>query len=100
MDPSVFRKRVEHWAATLRVKPTQIRMQQMSRKWASCSPTGRVSFSVALLDQPASFRDYVIVHELLHLRLRNHGKLFTATLSAHLAGNPWLLRDPAIDRPR
>lgn len=99
VEPSAFRKRVEHWAAALKVKPTQIRVQRMSRKWASCSPTGRVSFSAALLDQPASFRDYVIVHELLHLRLRNHGKLFAATLAAHLVGNPWVKKFGASPAP-
>jgi predicted metal-dependent hydrolase len=31
----------------------------------------------------------VIAHELLHLRIRNHGKLFTATLKAYLRGNRW-----------
>ena len=90
MEPEAFRQRVEHWAAALKVTPAQIRMQRMSRKWASCSPSGRVSFSTALLDQSASFRDYVIVHELMHLRLRNHGKLFAASIRAHLPGNHWL----------
>ena len=42
--------------------------------------------------RPTSFQDYVIVHELLHLRIRNHGKLFNATLKAHLRGNPWVGR--------
>lgn len=63
----------------------------MTRKWASCSATGRVTFSHTLLSRPIAFQDYVIVHELLHLRIRNHGKLFEATLKAHLRDNPWLL---------
>lgn len=62
----------------------------MTRKWASCSVAGRVTFSLELLDQPVSFQHYVIAHELLHLRIRNHGKLFAATLKAHLPGNPWI----------
>lgn len=62
----------------------------MTRKWASCSPRGRVTFSRDLLDQPLAFQDYVIAHELLHLRIRNHGKLFTAMLKAHLSGNRWI----------
>jgi hypothetical protein len=37
------------------------------------------------LGEPASFRAEVIVHELLHLKIPNHGKLFKALLKAHLA---------------
>ena len=61
----------------------------MTRKWASCSSSGRVTFNRDLLREPPAFRDYVIAHELLHLRIRNHGKLFAATLRTHLRANPW-----------
>lgn len=89
MNRAGFDSRVLQWAARLRVRPTQIRVQAMTRKWASCSPRGRVSFANDLLEQPAEFQDYVIAHELLHLRIRNHGKLFCSTLRAHLNGNRW-----------
>lgn len=58
----------------------------MTRKWGSCSPAGRVTFSLALAGESAAFQDYVIVHELLHLRVRNHGPLFRSWLSAYLPG--------------
>ena len=50
----------------------------MKRKWASCSSKGNLTFDTDLLDQPAEFRRKVIVHELLHLKVPNHGKLFKA----------------------
>lgn len=90
MHADQMRRRIAEWANALKARPTQIRIQQMTRKWASCSSAGRVTFSRELLDQPAAFQDYVIVHELLHLRIRNHGKLFAATLRAHLPDNPWV----------
>lgn len=83
---SAFKERVYAWAAKVRVKPKQVRIQVMRRKWASCSTEGRVTFSLDLLDEPQSFQDYVIVHELIHLKVPNHGKLFTSLLSAHLPG--------------
>lgn len=92
MSRATFDRRVVDWSDRLRVRPTQVRVQMMTRKWASCSPQGRVSFARDLLSQPVDFQDYVIVHELLHLRIRNHGKLFTSTLRAHLSGNRWLAR--------
>lgn len=81
-----FKERVSHWAVTVRVKPKQVRLQEMTRKWASCSSDGRVTFSVSLLGEPHLFQDYVIVHELLHLKVPNHGKLFKSLLSAYLPG--------------
>ena len=56
----------------------------MRRKWSSCSTSGMVSFSTEVLSQPTAFREYVIVHELLHLKVPNHGKLFKTLLRAYL----------------
>jgi hypothetical protein len=58
----------------------------MTRKWASYSTAGRVSFGRELLRRERRFQEVVIVHELLHLRVRNHGKLFRSLMSAHLPG--------------
>lgn len=99
-----LRIRIMRWADVLKVRPVQIRVQSMARKWASCSSAGRITFNHDLLVRPASFQDYVIVHELLHLRIRNHGKLFEATLKAHLRGNPWIVERvqhvPKLERMR
>jgi len=92
MSDKPLRQRVERWALTLKVRPAQIRVQAMTRKWASCSPAGRVTFNREQCGKPVDFQDRVIVHELLQLRIRNHGKLFMATLRSHLPGNPWLDR--------
>jgi len=81
-----LKRRVEHWAKRVRVAPTQVRIQQMSRKWASCSSRGWCTFARDLLDEGATFQDYVIVHELLHLKVRNHGRVFRSLLSAHVPG--------------
>jgi len=58
----------------------------MRRKWASCTPAGRLYFASDLVGQPPRFRDVVIVHELLHLRIQNHGKLFKSLLNAFVSG--------------
>ena len=69
----------------MKVEPKQIQVRRMSQKWASCSSARYVCFW-ALLQKPLVFQDYVIVHELLHLRVPNHGKLFKSLLSAYLPG--------------
>lgn len=81
----VFRAEVDAWARRLGVTPREIRIRPMKRKWASCSSHGRLTFDVDLLQRPADFRREVIVHELLHLKVPNHGRLFKALLKAHLA---------------
>ena len=82
----LFRSEVQVWARRIGVEPKEIHVRPMKRKWASCSTKGRLSFSTDLLSQPADFRAEVIVHELLHLLVPDHGKVFKALLRAHVAG--------------
>ena len=79
-----MRGRVEYWARRLNVRPRRLRVQPMTRKWGSCSTSGTVTLATDLADQPPSFQDFVIAHELLHLRVPNHGRLFKALLTAHV----------------
>jgi predicted metal-dependent hydrolase len=82
-----FKAEVRSWAQRLEVDPAEIHLVGMNRKWASCSPRGRVTFDTGLLCQGEVFRREVIVHELLHLKLPNHGALFRALLHAHLGSD-------------
>ena len=81
---AAFKSEVGQWAERIRVRPRQLRLQPMRRKWASCSTRGTVSFSTEVLAQTPAFREYVIVHELLHLKVPNHGKLFKTLLRAYI----------------
>lgn len=81
-----LKEKIYRWVNKIKVKPKQIRIQQMKKKWASCSTKGRVSFNIDLLKKPKPFQDYVIVHELLHLIIPNHGKLFKSMMNVYLPG--------------
>lgn len=72
----LFKSEVAAWAKRIGVEPNSISLRQMKRKWASCSSKGNLTFDVDLLRQSAEFRREAIVHELLHLKIPNHGKLF------------------------
>jgi predicted metal-dependent hydrolase len=80
-----FKAEVLTWAGRINVEPGEIHLVGMSRKWASCSARGRVTFDTGLLQQPKDFRRQVIIHELLHLKVPNHGRLFSALLRMHVA---------------
>jgi hypothetical protein len=79
-----FKTEVTSWAKRLEVEPREVYLTGMRRKWGSCSPRARLTFDTALLQQPEDFRREAIVHELLHLKVRNHGPLFRALLISAL----------------
>lgn len=81
-----LKRRAMSWAVTLRVNPKVIRVQEMRRKWGSCSSAGTVTLASDLVERDERFQDYVIVHELLHLRFSTHGRMFKALMSAHVPG--------------
>jgi hypothetical protein len=56
----------------------------MRTKWGSCSSKGTITLAYDLLNRSPRFQDYVIVHELLHLRYATHGRVFKALLTAHV----------------
>jgi predicted metal-dependent hydrolase len=80
----IFKAEVLSWAGRIGVEPRQLHVRPMSRKWGSCSTAGRVTFDTGLLTQTADFRRKIIVHELLHLKVPNHGKLFKSLVRAYL----------------
>lgn len=79
-----FKKSVLRWSSKIGTQPERIQIQRMTKKWASCSTSGRICFSNDLLKENIAFQEVVIVHELLHLRVPNHGKLFKSLMKAYL----------------
>ncbi|MDP9176942.1 MAG: M48 family metallopeptidase [Gemmatimonadota bacterium] len=79
-----LRQRVGYWSKRLKVGPRIVRVQRMTRKWGSCSTSGVITLADDLPDREHGFQDFVIAHELLHLRVPNHGKVFKALMSVHV----------------
>ncbi len=80
----LVRRRVAYWSKRLHVLSPRVRIREMTRKWGSCSTSGTVTLATDLSHQEVGFQDFVIAHELLHLRVPNHGKLFKALMNAHV----------------
>lgn len=83
-DRERFKARVLAWAAKLDVNVHAVYVRPMRRKWASCSTAGTLSFNDELFGLEPALADYVIVHELLHFHVPNHGKLWKSLMRAHL----------------
>lgn len=81
---AAFKDRVHHWAGKLDVEIVWLGIRPMRNKWASCSTSGHLNFNDELLDLDHELWDYVIVHELLHFFVPNHGKLWKSLMRAHL----------------
>lgn len=62
-------------------KPTGLIIRTMKRRWGSCSNKGVITLSTELIKLPDLFIEYVIIHELCHLKHHNHGKEYYRLLS-------------------
>ena len=71
-----FEQRAAHYAPELGVPLPAIYLSNARRRWGSCHPAGRVRLSWRLIQMPPELIDYVVVHELAHLREANHSRDF------------------------
>ncbi|MDO4940001.1 MAG: SprT family zinc-dependent metalloprotease [Lachnospiraceae bacterium] len=72
----VFRAKVAYWAQKLGVTYNRITIRDVSSRWGSCSARGNLSFSWKIFVMPERLVDYLVVHELSHLRYMNHSREF------------------------
>ena len=79
-----FKEEVYLYANKVKVKVKQVTLRPMTRKWESCSTNGYFSFNTELLGMDRSLGEYVIMHELLHYHVPNHGKLWKSLMMAHM----------------
>lgn len=89
-DKREFKARVREWAIKLDTNVATIYVRPMRRKWASCSTAGNLNFNDELLALDRELGEYVIVHELLHFSVPNHGKLWKSRMMAHLGDHEHL----------
>jgi predicted metal-dependent hydrolase len=83
-DKQEFKARVFEWADKLGVKVRSLSVRPMRNKWASCSTHGNLNFNAELVGLDRKVGDYVIVHELLHFSVPNHGKLWKSLMRVYL----------------
>jgi predicted metal-dependent hydrolase len=65
-----------HYAAQLGLKPSRVTVRDTASRWGSCSVTRSLSFSWRLILAPNFVLDYVVAHEVAHLKEMNHGPRF------------------------
>lgn len=72
----LFRAKVDGWAEKLGVDYNRLTVRDISTRWGSCSSRKNLSFSWKVFVMPERMVDYLVVHELAHLRYMNHSQDF------------------------
>jgi predicted metal-dependent hydrolase len=83
-DKHEFKNHVLAWAEKLDVRIGSLAVRPMRNKWASCSTSGTLNFNEELLSLRRDVADCVIVHELLHFSVPNHGRLWKSLMHLYL----------------
>ena len=71
-----FEEKTERYAALMGVNPTSVGIKNYKARWGSCSANGVIDYNWRLIMAPHSVVNYVVVHELCHLKQFNHSKQF------------------------
>jgi len=91
---AVFSRRIKVRADEMGVTPTSLQVRDQKSRWGSASKDGALSLSWRLILCPAEILDYLVVHELAHLRYGGHGKRFWQLVERHYgdhrAARKWL----------
>jgi predicted metal-dependent hydrolase len=71
-----LRQRVAHFSPSVGVAAGDVQVKDLGYRWASCLPSGTLQFHWKCLMAPLTVIDYIVVHELCHLRYRDHSDAF------------------------
>jgi predicted metal-dependent hydrolase len=74
----------QHHGQVLGLLPREIRIKRMQTRWGSCGPRNDINLNWLLAFTPPSVLEYVVVHELCHIRHRNHSRDYWDLVSRHL----------------
>jgi predicted metal-dependent hydrolase len=96
---ALLRKRVQHFGDVMGLEPGPVELKGWKRRWGECHPDGTLRFNWRLVLLPAEIIDYVVVHELAHLKVSGHNPRFWAQVARILPDyarrRRWLNREGA-----
>lgn len=75
---------VEQWSIKMEVSPTHVAFRKTKRQWGSCSEKDRLTFNTMMMKLPKSVIEYIVVHELAHIKHKHHQKSFWSEVEKHL----------------
>jgi predicted metal-dependent hydrolase len=85
--------RLDELAAQHGLPYTHVSVRNQKTHWGSCSMRGAISLNINLARLPVKLMDYVIIHELLHTKIKGHGKDFWQRLDTLVGDACWLRKE-------
>lgn len=76
--------RVRKWSKATGLEFRELKFMKFEKRWGSCTPANNILINIDAVKLPFSLIDYLIVHELVHTKIKNHSKEFWAELSKHI----------------
>lgn len=76
--------RINKWVKKTGLTINQVRFSKLDKRWGSCTPNNNININIDAVKLPYSLIDYLIVHELVHTKIKNHSKEFWAELSKYI----------------
>ncbi|HND48386.1 MAG TPA: SprT family zinc-dependent metalloprotease [Anaerolineales bacterium] len=73
---TIFTERVNHYANLHGLIPKEVKVNSAKTRWGSCTSAGTLNFTWRLVMAPLEVIDYVVLHELAHLKVKNHSPRF------------------------
>ncbi len=96
----IINDRVEYFSRQHGFRYEKIRITSARTRWGSCSSRGTLSFTWRLVMAPLEIVDYVVIHELAHIRIKNHSPIFWAEVArlmpAYKQSKDWLKKNGRI----
>lgn len=78
----IISERVKQYSQQYNFAPKQVKISSAKTRWGSCSPNGALNFTWRLVMAPLAVIDYVVAHELVHLRVKDHSSKFWKTVES------------------
>ncbi|WP_281777952.1 M48 family metallopeptidase [Croceibacter atlanticus] len=76
--------RIKKWSKKTGLSYENVKFRQLEKRWGSCTPSNTIVINIEAIKLPFSLIDYLIVHELVHTKVKSHSKEFWAELAKHI----------------
>jgi len=80
-----IKPRLRKWSETTGLEYCELKFMKLEKRWGSCTPSNNILINIDAIKLPYSLIDYLLVHELVHTRIKNHSKEFWAEVSKHIS---------------
>ena len=81
---SYITQRTAHFAEVMQLNYSELKFKKMRSRWGSCSSKGVITFNTELIKLDKKLIDFIVVHELSHLKHMNHSKEFHALVHGYI----------------